>query len=94
MPSISVHRFQESLLQTASELTELDGRLAALADAIEPRLGRVLPGELRGGAQCVRTDLLRDAIETLRTLGHATEQSVLEKRLELGAAVERIAAFG
>lgn len=91
---ITVRAAQQALLRTASELQALDGRLAVLADSIETAGGRALPGELRGVTQCVRTDLLRDAIHTLEALGRATEQSVVEHRLEVDAAARRIAAFG
>ena len=92
--SMTARRAQSALLETADELRQIDRRLADLAGAIVPQPGRVLPEELRGGAQCVRTDLLRDAIETLNALGHATEREVTRRRLEVDAAVERIAAFG
>ena len=92
--SINVRRFQKALLQAARELDQLDGRLATLADTVQPEFGRALPGELRGGVHCVRTDLLRDAIETLETLARATEEGVTERRLEIGVAIERIATFG
>ncbi len=92
--SITAPRFQQNILQIGRELADLDGRLARLADSIQPEVGKALPGELRGGAHCVRTDLLRDAIDTLETLGHATEESVLEKRHAVTSAIERIAAFG
>ena len=92
--TVTARRFQQSLLQIARELTALDGRLGALADSIQPEIGRALPGELRGTTHCVRADLLRDAIDTLESLGHATEESVLEKRHAVSSAIERIAAFG
>ncbi len=92
--SISIRRAQRAFLDTASELQELDGRLAALAESIVPQAGRLLPNELRGGAQIVRSDLLRDAIETLRALGGANEEEVARRRLEVEAATESIAAFG
>ena len=92
--SVSLRRAQKAFLRTAAELQAIDDRLAAVADAIIPRLGKVLPSELKGGAQCVRSDLLQDAIETLRALGHATEDSVRQKRSEVDAAVGMIAAFG
>ncbi len=92
--SISIRRAQRRFLETAAELKELDGRLAVLAKSIVPQTGRVLPGELRGGAQIVRTDLLRDAIETLQALGGASEEGVRRRRLEAEAATASIAAFG
>lgn len=92
--SMTARSFQQTLLLLAHELAELDGRLGTLADSIQPEIGRALPGELRGTTHCVRTDLLRDAIDTLESLGHATEESVLEKRHAVSSAIERIAAFG
>ncbi|MCP3961765.1 MAG: hypothetical protein GY719_28315 [bacterium] len=91
---ISARRAQRALLQTADELRRIDRRLAEVAGAIAPQPGRALPGELRGGAQCVRTDLLRDAIDTLSTLGRANEQDVARRRFEIDAAAGRVAAFG
>lgn len=87
-------RAQRTLLRTAAELRAIDDRLAALAESITPSLGRLLPSELRGGAQCVRDDLLQDAIGTLEALGHATEDSVRQRRRELDDAAGLIAAFG
>lgn len=85
---------QSALRQIASELQDLDCRLVALAESIEPTLGRSLPGELRDGIRCVRTDLLHDAIETLRALGDASESRVVSRRLEIDAAAKLVAAFG
>ncbi len=90
----SIPAAQAALLQIASELQTLDARLISLALSIEPKLGSSLPGELRDGIRCVRTDLLHDAIETLRTLGNATESRVLSRRLEIDAAAQLTAAFG
>ncbi len=93
--SISIRRAQRGFLETAAELQELDGRLAALAESIMTTgSGSVLPGELRGGAQIVRTDLLRDAIQTLQALGGANEEDVMRRRLDVEAATSSIAAFG
>ena len=92
--SISIRRAQKAFLQTATELQELDSRLAALAKSIVPQAGKQLPKELRGGAQCVRYDLLHDAIETLRVLGGASEEDVMRRRHEIDAATSSVAAFG
>ena len=92
--AISLRRAQETFLETAAELQAIDHRLAAVADAITPRLGQILPSELEAGARCLRSDLLRDAIETLETLGRATEDSVRKRRSEVDAATGMIAAFG
>ena len=51
--SISIRRAQKAFLQTASELQEIEGRLAVLARSIVPRNGKLLPRELSGGAQRV-----------------------------------------
>ncbi len=93
-PVISARRAQRALLQTADELRRIDRRLAEVASAIASQPGRALPGELRSGAQCVRTDLLRDAIDTLSALGHASEQDVARRHLEVDDAAGRVAAFG
>ena len=90
----SIRRAQRAFLQTASELQEIESRLAALAQSIVPQAGELLPKELRGGAQTVRNDLLHDAIETLRALGGASEEDVMRRRHEVDAATQSIAAFG
>ncbi len=92
--SISIRRAQRALLDAASELQDLDGRLAVLANRIVPRAGELLAAELRGGAQCVRNDLLHDAIETLRALGEASEEDVARRRRQVEMAAEQVAAFG
>lgn len=92
--TLSVSAAQRALLEVADEIRQLDARLATVACSIEPRLGSSLPGELRDGAQCVREDLLHDAIESLKALGRATESRVLSRRLEIDAAAELVAAFG
>ncbi len=92
--SISIRRAQKAFLQTASELQTIESRLADLAKAIVPQAGKLLPKELRGGAQCVRNDLLHDAIETLRVLGGASEEDLMKRRHEVDAASQSIAAFG
>lgn len=92
--SISIRRAQKAFLQTASELQDIEDRLATLAKSIAPQAGKYLPKELRGGAQCVRNDLLHDAIETLRTLGAASEEEVMRRRHEVDAATQSITAFG
>ncbi len=92
--SISIRRAQKAFLDTADELQELDGRLAAVAESIVPLAGQRLPSDLRGGARVVRDDLLRDAIETLRALAAASEEDLARRRLEIDAATEKIAAFG
>ncbi len=92
--SLSQRRAQQMFLRTADELQAIDDRLDALADSITPSLGRALPNELKSGAQCVRSDLLQDAIETLKALGHATEDSARRRHGEIDATAGTIAAFG
>ncbi len=92
--STSIRRAQRALRQAASELQELDGRLATLARSIVPSSGRLLPAALREGAECVSSDLLRDAIETLETLAGASEGDVARRSFEIDAAAEQVAAFG
>ena len=84
---------QSTLLQIADELRRLDGRLAAVVDSIEPGRGNQLSDELRGGAQCIRTDLLSDAIDTLCALGGATEESAVRRRHGIKGAFGSL-AFG
>ncbi len=90
----SISEVQTSLLQTARELRAIDHRLAELAESIQPRLDQRLPDELHGGTQCVRHDLLSDAIETLETLGHASEESLSQRSFCIEDAAQQIAAFG
>ncbi|MEM7583353.1 MAG: hypothetical protein AAF560_08240 [Acidobacteriota bacterium] len=85
---------QLSLLQAVNELRAIDRRLAELADSIAPGLGHRLPDELESGTQCVRSDLLSDAIETLEALGQATEESVIRRRRSIDDAAGLIVAFG
>ena len=92
--SISIRQTQRALRHAASELQQLDGRLAALARSIVPEAGKRLPAALRGGAESVSSDLLRDAIETLEALAGASEDDVARRRLEIDAAAEQVAAFG
>ncbi len=92
--SISIRRAQKAFLETASELQDIEGRLATLAKSIVPQNGKLLPRELSGGAQCVRNDLLHDAIETLRALAGASEEDVMRRRHEVDAATQSITAFG
>ncbi len=53
----------------------------------------MLPADLRAGVEAVREALLRDAISTLSALAVLTEDSAVERRAEVAAAVHRIAAF-
>ena len=90
---MNVHAAQHALLRIAAQLEKIDSHLALIAESLEPRFDRSLSGELRLGAQCVRDDLLSDAIDTLGSLGRATEASVESRRREVDVATDRIAAF-
>lgn len=86
---------QKALRLIASELQRLDGRLSSLAMGIaadDP--AAVLPSKLRAAVESIRADLLQDAISSLTALAALTEDDALERRLEVAAAVEQIAAFG
>ncbi len=81
---------QQTLLEILSELRDLDRRLGVWAEGLEPSPYELLPGELRGGAQCVRTDLLDDAIATLDQLAQLTEDDAIRLRLQrLGLDIRR-----
>ena len=84
---------QRALVEIVSELQQLEKRLETLAQAIAPDPAAVLPAELRAGVECARSELLRDAITTLSALAVLTEDA-FERRVEVAAAVERIAVFG
>lgn len=85
---------QKALRLIASELQRLDGRLSSLAMGIatdDP--AAVLPSKLRAAVESIRADLLQDAISSLTALAALTEDDALERRLEVAAAVEQIAAL-
>ena len=73
---------QDTLREIAAELRQLDTRLAEIAGTL-PLGGATFnaPGELRGAVDCVRVDLIADAIESLETVGNASEAE-LNKRFE------------
>ncbi len=71
----------------SEELREVDRRLLQLAGSM-PADG-VLPAELRGGIEVVRTDLLGDAIETLKSLAQLDESTAVQHYLEAADRLER-----
>jgi len=90
--SKKISQAQEELLAIAGGLDELNGRLAAVVEQMEPDQD-LLSREILSGARCVSTDLLRDAIETLRVLGRQSVDAILERRAEIADSMERIFAF-
>ncbi len=85
---------QKTLLAIATELRDLDQRLGVLTTLICPQPGRLLPDELRGVVQCVRTDLLKDAIETLEALGRKTEEDALRETIAIADTLQRLRQAG
>ena len=77
--STLVEQVQERLGGIADELTTLDRELETLVWHLVGRCD-VLSYELRGMVQAVRDDVLSDAVETLATLAHFTEQDALARR--------------
>ncbi len=58
---------QRAMLAAASDLEAVAERLAHLAERLPPPLGRRrYLAELRGAIDCVRSDLLADAVDTLK----------------------------
>lgn len=91
---LPIPQAQEALVGIVADLRQLDGRLHALIEKITPESDKLLPAELRAGAECIRTDLLSDAISTLSALAVLTEADALQRRVEVATAVEQIAVFG
>ena len=85
---------QERIRRIVEQLVALDDRLSVIGRRVRADRDAVLPAELRAGVDCVRRDLLSDAIGTLTMLGSLTEISAFERRVEAVAAVERMVAFG
>ncbi len=90
----STRSAQQTLQTIASELQQRDERLRTLAEGIAPDPAAVLPADLRAGVEAVREALLRDAISTLSALAALTEDGALERRAEVLATADLIAAFG
>ncbi len=87
-PPLPISQTQEALASIVADLRLLDERLLALAQGIELDPVAALPADLRAGVECVRTDLLSDAIATLSGLASLTEDAALERRGAVVAAVK------
>ncbi len=87
-------RAQEALAGIVGELLQLDERLRILAEVIGAEPEEILAADLRTGVECVRADLLSDAISTLSAPATLTADAALERRVDVAAAVELSAAFG
>lgn len=89
-PNQTTRRAQSALLEIAEDLRRADLRLQQVVDALDPESAEALHEELVTIAQCVRTDLLSDAIDTLCSLGYRTEDEAMRRRLELFDALDRL----
>ncbi len=89
-PTAAVRRAQSVILEIAEDLRRADRRLAEVVESLDPESAEALHEELVSVAQCVRTDLLSDAIETLYALSCRTEDEALRRRLELFDALDRL----
>ena len=89
-PTAAVRRAQSVLLEIAEDLRRADRRLSDVVESLDPESAEALHEELVSVAQCVRADLLSDAIETLYALGHRTEDEALRRRLELFDVLDRL----
>lgn len=89
-PTAAVQRAQSVLLEIAEDLRRADRRLAAVVESLDPDSAEALHEEVVSVAQCVRADLLSDAIETLHALGHRSEDEALRRRLELFDVLDRL----
>lgn len=66
---------QRTLFRVRAKLRESDAELAQLCKALpEPTEDFDAWAELRGTLECVRTDLLEDALATLRTAARRTKE--------------------
>jgi DNA repair protein RadC len=81
----------ERLEALSEELREIDRRLLRLTESMPADADGVLCGELCGGIEVVRTDLLGDAIETLASLAQLDESTAVRRYLE---AVDRLERAG
>ncbi len=91
--SLTNREAQLAVQQIAGELRSIDRRLGGLIEAIEPRPDEVLPAELKGVLQVVRSDLLLDAITTLDTLGCLTEEGLVLEQIRFAEAADRISSI-
>jgi len=91
---LTTPKAQKNLVAIIAELLILDERLGTVAKTIAWEPEEVLPAELQAGVECVRADLITDAISTLSALSVLTEADALRRRVEIADAVEHVAAFG
>ena len=89
-PTLAVRRAQSQLIEIAEDLRRADLRLAEVVESLDPESAEALHEELVSVTECVRTDLLSDAIETLVGLGYRSEEEALKRRLELFDALDRL----
>ncbi len=85
-----VSRIQVEISSTALDLITIKRRLGSLADLIHQEPGALLPVEVFGGINAVRSDLLADAISTLNVLAQMSEGDVLKRHVELADLTGRI----
>ena len=85
---------QQAVRHIASDLRDLDHRLARVADAIEPHPIQLLPAALRGMLHIVRTDLLHEAIATLGTLATQSEAGFAIEQIRLAETLDLLACQG
>lgn len=78
---------QRVLFRVRAKLYESDAELEQLCETLpEPTEDFDTGAELRGTLECVREDLLKDAISTLRVAARRSEEEwrrAFERRLEL-----------
>ena len=78
---MSFTKARQAVRKLASRLRRLDGQLATLSSELpEPVAEFEAAAELRGIVECVRSDLLADAITTLEA---ASERDEIGLRMEL-----------
>ena len=85
---------QQAVRQVATDLRDLDHRIARIAGAIEPHPTQALPGALSATLQVVRTDLLADAIATLETLATQSEEGFAVEQIRLAETLDFLACRG
>lgn len=72
-----------AIREAAEDLRRLDQRLAEIVSNLPLQTdGFSLLGEFRGGVECVRSDLLEDAIDSLTTLATISEEELREQHEE------------
>ena len=70
---------QEELREIGEAIRQIDEQLATIGIELPESIGPFdSSAELRAGIECVQTDLLADAIETLLVLATATESQLRE----------------